>query len=651
MAFDELPQVDRPSLNSDASAIQLQILLNRSSGFILRADVPDLGCDFDVELIKNETQASNWRFALQLKSVESISIIKEGLYISYSFKTSRLGYLLRRQPAFGLVVLYDVGSQNLYYDYADEIYNRLMSDRGSDEWKANDQVNILIPIDNVLTEDRAKSLHQKFISRFEQGALMQSSQGAKYGLPTINLEPASGFDFNNLDDVKKALKKWGMNLLTQFDLQIVYDLVAKLPTAQILSDKEICLIALIVYAESGRYADSVFYTERIRKRFELTEFEKGSVDFIELKNQLRLGDLSAKDYIVRTRKLLPNVVSTNSLTLRVNILYFELSMVKALEPMPLHLGEQIQQLFFDIYDANIDDLQKQYLKLWTAENMERWIGHFRSEGFAEMEVRENMGKPLSLSERLQKAESLVKVHNMFYFFLNSIDKYAKENENQLLQAHVIKLLIRFELSFEIDQISHDSPLVDEGEPKIQKRLTLARSAFNKFLFNKLYHDAYQVLLFQIDLYYVGFNRYRIKNEEMIDELLKIRLEMERELEYDGELSIPSLLKSKAEQSDKKPANMAFLAGLNDGQLDTFAEIMMQSNKFPMAKKINIIGQMKSYQLFHERCKNQSIDVEEALVPDQIAYTNPVSFILKNRLTNMVSLPSSDMDNLLKSWGF
>ncbi|RPD42602.1 hypothetical protein [Chitinophaga barathri] len=100
-----------------------------------------------------------------------------------------------------------------------------------------------------------------------------------------------------------------------------------------------------------------------------------------------------------------------------------------------------------------------------------------------------------------------------------------------------------------------------------------------------------------------------------------------------------------------PANMEFLAGLNEGQFDTLAEIMMQSNKFPMENKINIIGQMKSYQLFHERCKNQSIDIKEVLVPDQIAYLNPVSFILKNRITNMVSLPSSDMHNLLKSWGF
>ncbi|MNZ93185.1 hypothetical protein D3C78_1122420 [compost metagenome] len=64
-------------------------------------------------------------------------------------------------------------------------------------------------------------------------------------------------------------------------------------------------------------------------------------------------------------------------------------MVKGLEPMTLDMGEQIQQLFFDIDNANIDPLQKQYLKLWNAENLERWIGHFRSEGFAELSAREH----------------------------------------------------------------------------------------------------------------------------------------------------------------------------------------------------------------------------------------------------------------------
>lgn len=650
MAFDELPKVDRSSVNSDESATRLQSVLSRAAGFILREDVPDYGCDFDVELIKENGQASNWRFPIQLKSIEDPDIVHDGKFVSYSFKTSRLGYLLRRQPSFGLVVLYNVNTKELYYDYADEIYSRLMAARESDEWKSQEKVNILIPISNVLSEESAKKLYRKFLSRFEQAALMQLSQGAKYGLPPISLEPKTGFDFNDLEDVKKALKKWGINLLMQFDLQIVFELVAILPSIQITSDKDICLIALITYSEVGKHADSVFYIERIRKKFELSEEDKRSVDFIEIKNQLRLGDITPKEYIQRTTALLPKVSESDSLMLKINILYFELAMIKALEPMPLQLGEEIQKLFAAIEEARIDELPKQYMKLWNADNLERWIGHFRNEVFAELQMRENMGVPVPLEERLEKAQRLVNVHDMFYYLINNVDRYAKQNNNVLLQAHTIKLLIRFELSFEIDQISHDRPAVEEREPKISKWLELAGGAFNTFLYNSLYHDAYQMLLYQIDLYYVGVDRYGFNEEFDIDGLLATKQSMEKELEFDGGLSVTALLARKQEKVDKG-YSMEFLSGLNDGQLNTLAEIMMQSGKFPLAQKEHIVKQMKSYQLFNARCTNPNIVVVESLIPDTTAYAQPMKFVLKNTVTNMVSLPDTNMDKLLTSWGY
>ena len=79
--------------------------------------------------------------------------------------------------------------------------------------------------------------------------------------------------------------------------------------------------------------------------------------------------------------------------------------------------------------------------------------------------------------------------------------------------------------------------------------------------------------------------------------------------------------------------------------------MMRSGKFPNADKSNIIAQMKSYQLFHERCKDTAIEVQEVTLPDDIAYAEPVVFVFKNKLTGIVSIFSSDMESLLKSWGY
>ena len=97
--------------------------------------------------------------------------------------------------------------------------------------------------------------------------------------------------------------------------------------------------------------------------------------------------------------------------------------------------------------------------------------------------------------------------------------------------------------------------------------------------------------------------------------------------------------------------MSYLNGLREAQLDTLAEMMIQSNKYPMAKKEHIISQMKSYQLFNERCTNPNITVSELLVTDAVAYATPVYFRLHNKLTNMISLDDWDMNRLLKSWGY
>lgn len=111
MAFSDNPIIDQYSRNSEESELNLRKFLNQNSGFICRPDVPDMGCDFDVELIKGGS--SNWRFPIQLKSIEAPEIINDGKFISYSFKTSRLGYLMRRIPAMGMVVLYSVEQQNV----------------------------------------------------------------------------------------------------------------------------------------------------------------------------------------------------------------------------------------------------------------------------------------------------------------------------------------------------------------------------------------------------------------------------------------------------------------------------------------------------------------------------------------------------------
>jgi hypothetical protein len=42
---------------------------------------------------------------------------------------------------FGLLVIYDISSQTLYYEYVEKIYQKLM-EHESDDWKKNDKVSV-----------------------------------------------------------------------------------------------------------------------------------------------------------------------------------------------------------------------------------------------------------------------------------------------------------------------------------------------------------------------------------------------------------------------------------------------------------------------------------------------------------------------------
>lgn len=58
MSFSDRPLIDKSSVNADESATAFRKIVNQRRGFLPREDVPDKGCDFDVELINDDDQAT-----------------------------------------------------------------------------------------------------------------------------------------------------------------------------------------------------------------------------------------------------------------------------------------------------------------------------------------------------------------------------------------------------------------------------------------------------------------------------------------------------------------------------------------------------------------------------------------------------------------
>jgi len=137
MAFSDAPIVDRNSILSEQSLLQVKQVLSRANGFISREETPDYGADLDVELVLNEQEASSQKFAVQIKStVKADTITLDGEnFIKLSFETSRLGYLCNRLPAYGIIVLYEGVSKTCYFDYVEDIVQRITHRQGDVNWK------------------------------------------------------------------------------------------------------------------------------------------------------------------------------------------------------------------------------------------------------------------------------------------------------------------------------------------------------------------------------------------------------------------------------------------------------------------------------------------------------------------------------------
>src|SRR6202035_3823717 len=135
MAFTDSPIIDQYARNSEKSERRVRDFINQETGFICRQEVPDKGCDFDVELILNGKECSSWKFPIQLKSVEKLQLVEDQPFIALSFETSRLDYLMRRIHAMGIIIFYSVEEDRCFYDFVDKIYTRLMEERESEDWK------------------------------------------------------------------------------------------------------------------------------------------------------------------------------------------------------------------------------------------------------------------------------------------------------------------------------------------------------------------------------------------------------------------------------------------------------------------------------------------------------------------------------------
>ena len=652
MAFDDRPEIDISSLNDDKAMRAFESCMNQSSGFIPREQVPDKGGDYMVELISSVKTSTNHHFAVQLKSIRKPEFINGGKFISYTFKTSRLSYLLSNVPVYSLIVLYDVSTSVLYYDYADMIYARLMEERLDETWKKQDTVKIQVPVDNLLNEESIARIHETFTKRYDQARKMQQSHGQKYSLPVLKAAFSGDYDLHNIDHVKEILKRLGISFTVLHDMFLLYELISRVPVKEIEVDKDLLIIACVAYGEVGKLTESMFYIEKLFRKFELSEDENSMIRFLKLKNQLNLGQIDTVQFAKQAKGLASGVVGIeNKITLRLNLIFFDLLNLRTHDLMPPEFAVELYALATDI-DALEKPVPKYQFKVWNAEALAIFINHQRHQTMKELEAKEALRVHIEMSERLQIAEYIIGLHRTFTASIHEVFDFAKKNGDKLIQAIAIEAYVKFHLDWELQKINHRrQPEVDPSEEKgMLHRITLAMLAFHAFQEHNLLQNAYVVLCYQLELLYISRERYDFKDDFDITSLNLTREAMEAELEISAyKLTAPGVI-ADAKETKQSNGTMDYLRDYTDDQLDYLAEMIFNTGKYPNGKKENMLHELYATRLFYQRCMDSDIDlIIKYPTTDQIAYLDPLNFVLLRKSSGLFSTHSTDMESLLVSW--
>ncbi len=648
MAFLDSPVVDTFSRNSEKSELGLRQFLNQDAGFICRSEVPDKGCDFDVELILDGERSSSWKFPIQLKSIETLKTVNDGKFVSYPFETSRLGYLMRRIPAMGIIVLYSVEEHKYLYEYADKLYTRLMDERESTEWQANDKVNIHIPSVNILSKDTASDIHKTIHNRFEQALRMQNSFGPKYGLPMLNIDKDFKYDFNNLDHKLKFLEEHGLSLINDYEIDMIFKMVSSVPHILVYRSKNILIVAAVAYSESGLIGESQTFCNKLIK-IALTHDENLMIQFLILKNQLALGYINYNDFLFKLKELSRlSLDNRNNLIIRLNIIQYELLNVKALVNVPEEFMHSIEEVFEIIRSTDFNDRNKGLNMLWNCENLSLLSSCVLTSSLGGMQIREALGEQIPIEERIRAAKKTYNLEIKISSIISEVAGKAKTNADRLVATNAYALDVRHFLLIQLKLIAFDIPLGVEYHQKLLDRISNAANAFNSFTNLSLYRDAYNALCNLINLVELADRVYFIEHSHNKIDLYKTKNEIEIEFEISpNQIAVVGLLESK--RNKKEDRDLAFCKEMDDEQIDFLAATILDSMKLPTERLINIIEELKAYRMFHQRCTDKNVEVIQ--VKDAQDYSSPIYFYLKSKATGIQTSPKRDMDSLLKGWGY
>lgn len=652
MAFNDNPEVDIYSKNSEESVLAVKLYLMQKHGFIVRDETPDKGVDFDVELIL-DNKASGFKFAIQLKSVEQAKlVVKDSIqYVAYRIKTSRLGYLCRRSPGFGLLIIYDDNSKISYFDYVENIVDNIDAITNDNTWRENETVTTYINTDKIVDATSMSELHRIMQNRCDSHQNMYTKYASDFGLPDFHKHVA--------DDLDGLIEKYGYALLNSKDYHILYGYLAKLPLKSIVDNSKLVLLAAITYNQIGQNVEGEYFISKSKKFInEYSDTEKELLLIFQVVAEFQLGKIDKSVYLQKLKSIEPEIRSdANGILVKIQILFTDMTNINVFATEPFkEILPKLDSLIMNINICKIDEEIKNYYTLEILSIMfQVGIQHFFRSTTDALIQKKVLGEA-PLKARLDNAHMLIMLLGIPMKSLKEIYDYSlKANNDHLKAAVIFKRTFMFNSFVMANMSSIFSGEVTFDKYREQQQPQLFEQSYHDSLeayniFNKK-HDlsiAYKSLSMSLEVNYIYSFLYGKNIDDQALQATRKRMEqLESALSLEpNEIIAENMIISFMARNN---TDLVRYASLPEESEHLVAELFIKAIGLPIERVPNLISEMVFMKKAEAAINMKYFEILQNLShtkSKETFYSTPPQHIIKCKGCNYETIESDNLDELL-----
>ena len=651
MAFNDSPIVDKNAERSEKSVLLARQFLRKENGYISReVTSDDYGVDINCELIV-DGNVTHSIFPIQIKSAAKAQYtIRNGeKHYTLPFLTSRLGYLCRSQAFFSSIIIYYDESQSiLFYDFVNEILNRLLVGKKDDTWKNQKTVQISFSENNIINDSSVKKLHRKIEQRF---TLVNDTLFNKINFDFVHLKSRVVIEQNNeIQNIVVKIKKYGSYLFNARKYPELINLLEQLPKKYIDSPP-IAYFAALVYTESSQVLSADYFLKICMKNLS-TFSEEGREALLmqKFKNDFQLGIASYDELLLHLDELEQKVQSEdNKISIELNRNQVEINQVFSTRNNDKELEKKTYNFYQRLLQLDVNEEQKHFNIIFQTEN----LVHTVIGNFSQYLLNRNL-YPGS-HERFRKENELRfnKLNNVLEEIFRNLDyasDYASKNANELMKAHYYYQVAHTSFIVYLNYYIFDYDFEEFEFIKVTLRAIYSNyiKAYETFKQLEIKHQAFLAISNAYETYHLA--KHWINYELVENENLKI---LKTEIHnYSEEVYFERYNPFVEKIANDKLINQRH--ELDRNGIDLVVQKAIEMYNLPEDRFLNIKNELESLEYFRKICTNDDLEILTNQVNPNLGaerYKIPSKYAIISKSSDIIYAEGYDVKELLQKLGY